>query len=178
MYAVLIHPSLRMVGQEDLATARRNANEKELNDLRNEYQQLQASISDYQRRLLELGGSPPKANQKDRQIARVTALAKECHVKVNQVAPIETVDQEDHQAVLLQFGGQASYRAARDFFRRVENEIDFVDVTNFSVSKVPQEVGSGECVVTWSCRINGMRPDEKGTDFGHRSDEAGGSQRS
>lgn len=161
IYAALIHPSLQMVGQEEQAAVCRAGAERELTQLRIEYQQLLSSIADRQRILKELGGSPPLVSQKDRQIARVTAMAKDCGVKVDQFSPIETVDQEDHQAVLIQFAGRATYAQLQDYFRRVESEIDFVDITHFSVTKLQKE-SAAECQMSWSCRINGMRPDSPG----------------
>jgi hypothetical protein len=162
IYAALIHPSLQMVGQEEQAAASRAAAERELTQLRVEHQQLLSSIADYQRRLKELGGSPPLVSEKDAQIARVTSLAKECGVKVDQYSPIETVDQEDHQAVLLQFAGRATYEKLQAYFRRIEREVDFVDITHFSVTKLPKG-DTAECQMSWSCRINGMRPDSPAT---------------
>jgi hypothetical protein len=159
IYLVLIHPSLRLVGLEEHAANQRTRTEKELAQLRTEYQQLRAGIGDYHRRLREVGGSPPLASEKDRQIARVTALANLCGVRVDQYSPIETLDQADHQEVLLQFAGRATYAEIVEFFRRIETEIDFVDVTHFSITRTQQE-GVRYCQVNWSCRVTGMRPQE------------------
>lgn len=162
IYAALIHPSLRLVGLEEEAGVRRNAAEKELAQLRTEYQQLQTRIGDHQRRLKELGGSPPLASQKDRQIALVTSLAKDNAVKVDQYSPIETVDQEDHQAVLLQFAGRATFAGLHQYFQRVESDVDFVDITHFTIVRLQKDV-ENDCQVSWSVRINGVRPSEPGT---------------
>ncbi len=159
IYLALIHPSLRLVGQEDEAAGRRSSAEKELTRLRTEYQQLQAGIADYRRRLRAVGGSPPLASEKDRQIARVTALAHDCGVKVDQYSPIETLEQADHQEVLLQFAGRATYVSIVEFFGRMEGEIEFVDITHFSITRTREE-GVSECQVNWSCRVTGMRTDD------------------
>lgn len=158
IYFLLIHPSLQQVGQEAQAEHERSEADRELTQLRLDYQQLQATIQQYRRRLKEVGGSPPLISQKDALIARVTALAGQSRVKVDQYAPIETVDQEDHQAVLLQFTGRGTPAAIQDYFRRLETEIDFIDVTHFVVSRLQKE-SAAECQVSWSCRINGMRPE-------------------
>jgi hypothetical protein len=157
IYAALIHPSLQLMGLETEAAGRRTAADRELAQLRNQYQQLIDAVALDRRRLKEIGGSPPLSSQKDRQIARVTALAKDCSVMVDQYSPIETVEQEDHEAVLLQFSGRAGYSAVRDYLRRLESEIDFVDITHFSIAKAPKE-GVDECRLSWSVRVNGMRP--------------------
>ena len=155
IYAFLIHPSVQLFAQQNEAFEARVRAEQELEKSRAEYQRVQETITASLKRLRTLGGTPPPAGEKDLQIARVTALANECSVTIDQYLPIETVDYEDHQANLLQFTGRGSYANIQRYFQRFESDLDFVDITNFNISTLGQEPGS-PCVVTWSCRINGI----------------------
>jgi hypothetical protein len=155
IYAFLIHPSVQLFAQQDEAFEARALAERELEKSRDEYQRVQETITASLKRLRALGGTPPPASEKDLQISRVTSLAKECAVTIDQYLPIETVDHEDHQSNLLQFTGRGSYASIQRYFQRFESDLDFVDITNFSITTTGKQPGS-QCVVSWSCRINGM----------------------
>lgn len=157
VYLGLIQPSMALYAQHDLAEEEARSAEKEVADLRARYEEIQQQIGQRRARLQELGGSPPPAAEQDLQIARITALAKACGVSIDQYLPIGSVDEEDHRAAFLQFSARGDFFALQEFFRRVESQIDFVDITHFAMTSSQQEEGAA-CQLSWSCRINGMRP--------------------
>jgi Tfp pilus assembly protein PilO len=161
IYAVLIQPPLRLSSAYDPAMEARRVAEEELADTRTSLERLQRQLVRDRARLEELGGSPPPANEKDLVIARVTGLANDCQLTVDRYLPIDVVDEPDHRAVFVRFVGRGEYHAIENYFRRFENEIDFADITHFSIIAEPAGVAH-TCQLTWSCRINGLRPDATG----------------
>ena len=158
LYFVLIHPSLQSYAElEHARTARRQA-EQELERTRTTFEQTRQRIAEAKQQLEELGGSPPRADEMDLQVARLTALAARCRVTLDQYSPIDTVDETDHRAFFVQFTGRGHFAAVQQLFSRIESEIDFVDVTHFTITSVGNEA-TPICFVGWSCRINGILAD-------------------
>lgn len=156
IYALMIHPSLQLHAELDRARAVKKGAQEELERVSTELQHVQHRIFEDKKRLAELGGSPPSAREKDLQIARLTRLARMCNVTIDQYSPIDTVEEEDHLAFFVQFTGRGAFSAVQRYLNRVESEIDFVDVTHFSITSAP-EAAAPVCFLSLSCRINGMR---------------------
>jgi len=159
-YALLIHPSLQALADLPRCREDKQAVQQELDQARASLQRAQAQITEGKIRLSEMGGGPPSASQKDRQIARLTALADRCHVMIMQYMPIDVVEHVDHRAFMVEFVGQGNFMGIQRLFGLVESSVAFVDVTHFAISRVHADETS-QCVVTWTCRINGVRPDLK-----------------
>jgi hypothetical protein len=170
VYFGLIHSSWQHVAAQDEALAARLSAEKSLEASRLKFDQTQRRILGHQRELEHLGGSPPLIREKDIQIARVMTLAQQCGISVDRYQPIDSVEQVDHTAFFVEFVGRGDFLAMQTFFRRLEGEIDFVDITHFSATLVdgrgaatpsasPDQTRAPGCLITWSCRINGMRSD-------------------
>ena len=159
-YALLIHPSLQSLADLPGCREDKQAVQQELDQARANLQQARKQIAAGMARLKEMGGGPPQASQKDRQIARLTALADRCHVKIMQYAPIDVVEHVDHQAFMVEFVGQGNFLDIQRLFVLIESSVAFVDVTHFAISRVQAEE-TAQCLVTWTCRINGVRPDLK-----------------
>jgi len=159
-YALLIHPSLQSLADLPRCRKDRQAAQHELDQARTTLQRTQKQITEGKTLLSRMGGGPPPASQKDRQIARLTALADRCHVKIMQYVPIDIVEHADYRAFMVEFVGQGDFVNIQRLFVLIESNVDFVDVTNFAVSRVPADESS-RCLVTWTCRINGVRPNLK-----------------
>ena len=155
IYGILIHPSFHLTSQYDQALEAKNEAQEELSRLHSEYQKLQQDIQTNKKQLGELGGSPPPTSQKDAQVARVTNLASHCELKIDQYSPVDTWDKVDHQELYLRFAGRGNFQAIQKFLQHLEAEIDFVDVTHFSISLVVLD-GPSVCMFNWACRFNGM----------------------
>ena len=160
VYVLLIHPSLQALWTIPELRDGRQVTQQELSDIRMKLQQARRQMANDRMTLEKLGGSPPPASQKDLQIARITALADRCAVPINQYTPVETVDFSDHRATIVEFSGQGSFPRIQGLLSRIESEIEFVDVTFFSIKAVKSEEVS-ECLFVFTCRINGIRPESK-----------------
>jgi len=158
LYAVLIHPSLRSFAELEQARVAKTKAEEELERFRTEFEDLQRQIAEGKKQLTELGGSPPHVSEKDLQIARITALARRCRISIDQYSPIDTIDETDHRAFFVQFIGRGEFASIQQYFNGIESDIEFVDVTHFTLSSVPNDA-SPVCFVTWCCRINGIQTD-------------------
>ena len=158
IYALLIHPSLKSLTDLPRLRVTRRAAQDELARLQNKLQRAESQIRQDRAILAGMGGGPPPSGQKDLQIARLTALATQCHVKINQYVPIDTVDYQDHRAHMVEFSAQGRFPDMHRFFSLIESTIDFVDVTHFVINVVQADQNS-QCLVTWSCRINGITPE-------------------
>lgn len=156
VYWLLIHPSLRHVSGREQALSEMKQAEQQLEDARRQYEALRREITAREQELKQLGGSPPPAQERESQIARLTALAAECQLTVDKYQPIDSVELSDHQAFFVEFVGRGSFPAFQRFLHRVETEIDFVDTTHFALTSGDSQKDS-TCSATWSCRINNMR---------------------
>jgi len=158
IYAGLIQTSLDLYSRHEEAALNADRAQRELAGLRSRYESLQHEIIQREQRLAELGGSPPPVGEQDLQVAHITSIANASRVTIDQYLPIGSVDEDDHRAGFLQFTARGSFAAVQNFFRKLEAQVDFVDITHFSIAPGQADV-SGTCRVTWSCRINAMRPE-------------------
>jgi hypothetical protein len=163
LYLLLIHPSLASFAALDDARASRRLAEKTLDEARQTLRDLHERITRQKAELKELGGSPPSLSEKEAQIGRITIMAQESRLSVDQYSPVGIVDEKDYSAVFVQFTVQGPFTAARELFARIESELDYVDITHFTVTAVEKNNGPA-CLITWSCKISGMprQPWEKG----------------
>jgi len=159
-YALLIHPSLQDLADVPRCREEYESVQEQLDRTRDKLQQAQTQIDEGKSCLNQIGGGPPPASEKDRQIARLTALADACRVKIIQYVPIDTVEHVDHRAFMVEFVGQGNFLNIQRLFQQIESTVPFADVTNFSISRVQTDETS-QCLVAWTCRINGVRPDMK-----------------
>ena len=159
IYAILIQPSVQLIGDGAEARQQKQRAESELAGATEAYEHLHRRIDKGRERLEELGGAPPSARENDRQIGRLTSLAQRWLITIDRYQPIEIVDQSDHRAFFVEFSGRGDFLALQQYFRQIEHDIDFVDVTNFSITYVENHEPP-MCLATWSCRINGMHVDD------------------
>lgn len=157
IYALLIHPSLASFAALDGARSARERAVRELLAVRQEHQDLLAKIANRKRQLESLGGSPPSLRDKENQIAHITSIAQACRLSIDQYSPIGDVDTADYSAVYVQFAARGPFAEIYEFFRRMESELDYVDMTHFTLtSTLNENLAEPACVVTWSCKLSGM----------------------
>ena len=158
IYALLVHPSLELFADLDRARLAKTEAEARLEQSHAKFDKLHRQIANAKKRLAELGGPPPHTSEKDFQVARLTTLARRCGITIDQYSPIDTVDNGDYRAFFFQFAGRGDFKSIWQYFDRIESEIDFVDLTHFTISSIPTG-SAGACSVAWSSQINGMRTD-------------------
>jgi hypothetical protein len=156
LYALLIHPSMKLYSDVNAARSARDRAEARLDSVSQRYEHLQSRIDQARTRLTELGGPPPPISRKDLQITRLTTLAQECGLTIDRYSPLGHLDQGDYGAAFVQFVGHGTFAAIHSFFQRVEDDIDFVDITHLTITAAPMSP-DGQCAITWSCQINGMQ---------------------
>src|SRR5687767_15552987 len=116
IYALFIHPSMQLNAQHDQALVTKEQAEEELHGLHAQFQQTQQDVQLYKKKIGELGGSPPSIRMKDAQIARITALANSCDIKVDQYSPVDTWDKPGYQELYLRFAGRGKFQSIQNFF--------------------------------------------------------------
>jgi len=159
IYVAMIHPSLQLFADLDKARHEQDQALQELDKTRAHQQELENRISAAKTRLAEVGGSPPMEYEKDALIARLTALATECGIVIDRYSPIDTIDESDYRAFFVQFTGRGKFTSLKSYFASVEDKMDYIDITHFSISSERKDP-SLLSTVSWSCRINGMRISE------------------
>lgn len=155
IYTILIYPSLQLIGDGGEALRQKQRAEGELAAATETHEHLQHRLDAGRERLEELGGAPPSARENDRKIDRLTSLAQKSLITIDRYQPIEIVEQSDHSAFFVEFAGRGDFLMLLQYFRHIERDIDFVDVTHFSITHIENHQPP-MCLVTWSCRINGM----------------------
>lgn len=163
IYAGLIHPSLGLADALDAARLDRNAAMESLAEAQRQHQALLLRIVDQQKQLASLGGSPPSLNDKEVQLARVAGMARDCRLVLDQYLPTGDVDTPEYSASFVQFAGRGTFPQVRSFFRQVETEMDYIDITHFTLTSAMDSAKPDEpiCMLTWSCKLSGMprKPD-------------------
>ncbi len=160
IYALLVHPSLKLFTSLGEAREEHAAALEELDRARQQLDVLEKKIRAGKAQLAEVGGVPPPASLKDMQIARIAALAAECGLMVEHYTPLGEIDEPDHRAFFVQFSARGEFPAVQRFFARQEREIDFTDVTHFTIT-APPAGPERRCQASWSCRISGTRQQEQ-----------------
>lgn len=158
IYLAMIHPSLASVAALDEARSERKTAMEDLHNIQREYQNLLTAITKQKEQLAALGGSPPSLDEKEAQLARIAALARNCRLKLDQYSPLGDVDTPEYSAVYVQFSGRGSFPQIREFFSQFESAMDYADVTHFTLTSSFADKTSIEpaCMVTWSCKLSGM----------------------
>jgi len=166
IYMMFMQPSLLLVSDYEGAKTDKHNASIELDGARTKLEQLQQQITRDRERLAETGGAAPSTREKDHLITRLIGLADVSHITVDQYSPIDVIDEGDHLAIYVQFTGRGVFGGILSYFHQVETEIDFVDVTHFTIRSLSQEETASECLVTWSCRINAVQADGVRTSLG------------
>jgi len=158
IYVSLIQPSLACLATMEEARAQRDATAKDLLDARRQNRAMVLAIAAQKRQLEKLGGSPPSLDNKESQLALIASIARGCRLDLDEYLPIGDVDTPEYSAAYLQFTARGAFPQVREFFRRVESEMDYVDITHFTLVSALNRDKPGEpgCVVTWSCKLSGM----------------------
>lgn len=129
---------------------------RELDALHAETNRLRAEADAGRRQLAAIGGGLPGANQIERYLARVTAIASSHGIAVDSLVPTPIRDREDHREVHVQFAGRGTFPTFHQLLRGIETELDYADVTHLQVSVLSSSEG-GECQLEWSLRIRTSR---------------------
>lgn len=153
MYALLIHPSVVLVAQRESAREARTSAEQDYLRAVSALKSIQTRILDKSGRLEALGGSPPPETQEDIIVTSLTNMAVMDGITIEQFAPLDTLDAEDHRAFFVQFMGSGKFTDLYRYLKRVESQVDFVDITHLSISRSTRHP-EDTCLIQWSCRIN------------------------
>jgi len=158
IYLGFIHPSVATVAAMGEAQARHEAASNDLLEARRQHQALLSTIAEQKDQLAKLGGSPPSLNDKEAQLARIAAIARDCHVAIDQYQPIGDLDTSEYSAAYVQITARGAFPQICEVLRRVEAELEYVDVTHFTLSSVSTHEKATEpaCQVSWSCKLSGM----------------------
>jgi hypothetical protein len=158
IYGGLVQPSL--TASRELAEVRDAKTEatRALDRARTDFDRCRRQIAEGEKLLEEIGGAPPPASAKDALISQMTALARQSSVSIDQYSPLDTVDHDDHLAMYVQFSGRGEFLAIQSYFNRIEAQIEFVDITHFTLTTL-RDASAATCLVSWSCRIHGI-PDD------------------
>jgi hypothetical protein len=158
IYAAFIRPSLASASAMTEARAQRDSATNDLLETRRQHQVLLSAITDQKRQLETLGGSPPSVDDRQAQLARIASIAHDCRLVIDEYLPIGDVDAREYSASYVQFTARGPFLRVCDFFRRVESEMDYVDVTHFTMTSSVDRAKPTEpaCLVSWSCKLSGM----------------------
>lgn len=158
IYASFIHPSVLTVAAMGNARSRYEAASDDLSEARRQHQALLRAVTEQQQRLASLGGSPPSLKNKEAQLARIATIARDCRVLVDEYQPIGDVDTPEYSATYVQITARGPFPNLSEFFRRVESEMEYVDVTHFALTSSVNREKPAEpaCQVSWSCKLSGM----------------------
>ncbi|HOW72016.1 MAG TPA: GspMb/PilO family protein [Phycisphaerae bacterium] len=129
---------------------------RELDALRTETSRFRAEADAARRQLASIGGGLPGANQVERYLAHVTALASAQGITVDSLVPTPLREREDHREIQVQFTGRGTFPAFHRLLRGIERELDYADVTHLSVSTLGSSDGP-DCQMEWSLRIRTSR---------------------
>jgi hypothetical protein len=158
IYASFIHPSVLTVAAMGDARARYEAASNDLVEARRQHQALLSNVVEQRKELAGLGGSPPSLRNKEAQLARISTIARDCQVVVDQYQPIGDLDTSEYSATYVQITTRGPFPQICCFFRRVEAEMEYVDVTHFTLTSSVNRAKPAEtaCLVNWSCKLSGM----------------------
>lgn len=156
VYAALIHPSVVLVLHREESELQRQTAEMDYLDAVSELETIQARIEKKRQRLETLGGAPPLETREDIVVTHLTNLAVSDGISIEQFAPLDSIDAENHRAFFVQFKAHGDFGSFYRFLKRIETQVDFVDITHLSVTRVAR-LDESPCMIEWSCRINTRR---------------------
>jgi hypothetical protein len=98
------------------------------------------------------GGGMPLSSVVDQRIAQIAAIAQACGVTIEEVHPQNLPQTAEHLATRIDFRARGSFRGFRRFLRQVEEQMSFLDITHFALSRATAPADGG-CQITWSLRM-------------------------
>jgi len=125
---------------------------RDLTAVQSERERLRREVEQADRKLASIGGGLPERREIDRYLARVMAAAADNGISVDTLAPGPTIEETDHREIHVQFAGRGSFVGIQRMLRPLEHELEYADVTHFSVASGPEGAES-LCRLNWSLRI-------------------------
>ncbi len=125
---------------------------RDVADVHADTERIHRQIEASEKKLAAVGGPLPEAREIDRYLARVVAVAGASGVAIDTFVPLPPQDWEDHRALHVNFAGRGTFTALHRMLRNIERELEYADVTNFSITSNPSG-GAPACQLTWSLRI-------------------------
>jgi hypothetical protein len=155
-YLLLIHKPLQEAGRLSLVRQAAEQTARDLAAMEADTSRLRRQIDAGTKKLASIGGGLPEAREIDRYLARVMAIAATNDIAIDVLSPLPASDQDDHQELHVNFVGRGSFAGFHRMLRDTERELEYGDVTHFSV--VSRDAGSGSsCRLNWSLRIRTTR---------------------
>ncbi len=136
-----------------LATARQECAriQRELTEIQSNRQQIVQRMESDASRLKDQGGGLPGIRQLERYMTHVTSLASASGVTIDSLTPSPQLERDDHTDVYVSFTGRGPFLSFHRLLRGIEQQLDYVDVTHFSIVK--GESAHAGCRLEWSLRL-------------------------
>lgn len=157
-YILLIRKPLQEIGRLAIVRTLAQRAGDDLAAMRTETDRLQQEIDADSQKLARIGGGLPAARETDRYLARVMNAATANGVTIDTLSPLPASEDADHREVHVNFVGHGSFAGFHRMLRALEHELEYADVTHFSVAS-GSEAGGALCRLNWSLRICTTRND-------------------
>ena len=151
-YFLWIGPSLDTIRAQAAARDACDAQEMRYRATRNNHFRVRRTLQDLLDQLEREGGGMPLSSAVDQRIARMAAIAQACGVTIEEVHPQDLPQTAEHLAARIDFRARGSYSGFRRFLRQVEEQMSFLDVTHFAMTRSTAPA-DGTCQITWSVRM-------------------------
>jgi Tfp pilus assembly protein PilO len=151
-YFLWIGPSLETIRAQATARAACEAQEMRYRAARANHYRVRRTLKDLLDQLEREGGGMPLCATVDQRIARMAAVAQSCGVVIEEVNPQGLPQTAEHVATRIDFRARGSYTGFRLFLRQVEEQMSFLDITHFAITRGPAPT-NGDCQITWSVRM-------------------------
>jgi Tfp pilus assembly protein PilO len=151
-YFLWIAPSLETIRAQAAARVACDAQEMRYRAARTNHFRVRRTLQDLLDQLEREGGGMPLASVVDQRIAQIAAIAQACGVTIEEVHPQNLPQTAEHLATRIDFRARGSFRGFRRFLRQVEEQMSFLDITHFALSRATAPADGG-CQITWSLRM-------------------------
>ncbi|UCG33113.1 MAG: hypothetical protein JSU68_00490 [Phycisphaerales bacterium] len=151
-YFLWIGPSLETIRAQAAARAVCEAQEMRYRAARANHFRIRRTLQDLLEQVEREGGGMPLSWAVDQRIAQMAAAAQSCGVVIEEVNPQALPQTAEHLAIRIDFRARGSYSGFRRFLRQVEEQMSFLDITHFAMTRNAAPIDGG-CQITWSVRM-------------------------
>jgi Tfp pilus assembly protein PilO len=150
-YLLLVHRPLQDSRRLKQTRATHGRIVVDLSAARNDAERIRTELDATSRQLASIGGGLPDADRIDRYLGRIAAIATVNGVSIDTLAPLPSQVREDYRETYVHLVCRGPFTGLHRMLRQIERELDYADVTHFSIST--GEAQSASCLMDWSLRV-------------------------
>ncbi len=152
-YALAIHGPLSDSVSYERAKRREKQVQLAVSALEAKIASAEAKLGANNATLESMSATLPSSHDVHNLIARIHAIASGCEVVLTRLHPTATARETGYQVIALLVEGRATFPKLHRWFARMESEVPYVDISNFSIRKANEGPVDEQVACLFECSL-------------------------